>query len=125
MIRQQIHHTIEGGHYHDTCVYIGERLYSEQRPRVELWSPDRRDQFRFLEEWPGLPDMVVTKTEKHQIKRTYVIEFENNGNDKKIFVKTRQFKRYGITDVIVIPINPFINQHNWEELERQIEEWLP
>jgi hypothetical protein len=47
MIRQEIRHSIEGDFLHDLSVFIAERHYALQRPRVELWSPERRDTFRF------------------------------------------------------------------------------
>ena len=125
MIRQEIRHSIEGDFLHDMSVFIAERVYSLQRPRVELWSPERRDTFRYLEEYPGLPDLVVTKNDGCRTKHTYVIEFESKKNQKAIERKGRQFKRYGITDVIVVPLYDFEKKNNLSELAKQIEEWLP
>lgn len=125
MIRQEIRHSIEGDFLHDLSVFIAERHYALQRPRVELWSPDRRDTFRYLEEYPGLPDMVVTKNDGCRTTHTYVVEFETKNNQKAVERKHRQFKRYGITDVIIIPLFKFKDAENIKALEAQIVEWLP
>lgn len=125
MIRQEIRHSIEGDFLHDLSVFIAERHYALQRPRVELWSPERRDTFRFLEEYPGLPDLVVTKNDGCRTKHTYVVEFETKDNQKAVERKHRQFKRYGITDVIIIPLFKFKNTDSLKSLEAQIVEWLP
>jgi len=125
MIRQEIRHSIEGNLLHDLSVFIAERHYSLQRPRVELWSPERRDTFRFLEEYPGLPDLVVTKNDGCRTKHTFVVEFETKDDQKAVERKHRQFKRYGITDVIIIPLFRFKDSQNLKSLETQIVEWLP
>ena len=125
MIRQMIQFFIEGNDYHNLCKWFAYLYYSKVVPKVVIWSPQAYDDFCKFEEWPGIPDMIVTKTEEHQVKRTYVIEFENSPTGQKQFLKQRQFKRYGIKDVIIVPINRFEKKSNWKEIQRQVEEWLP
>ena len=124
-LRTEIRFSLEGDDYHNLCKYMAYLYYSKVVPKVSIWSPQACDDFRFHEEWPGIPDMVVTKTEEHQVKRTYVLEFENSPSNQKILLKHRQFHRYGIKDVIVVPINRFQKKSNWKEVKRQVEEWLP
>jgi len=111
VIRQVIRFALEGGDYHNLCKHFAYAYYSCQGG-VRIWSPEACDDFRFHEQWPGVPDMVVTKTEEHQVKRTYVIEFENDSSKRKELLKRRQFQRYGIRDVIVIPISRFHKKSN-------------
>ena len=124
VIRKLIRFALEGDAYHNLCKHFAYAYYADQRG-VRIWSPEQCDSFRFYEEWPGLPDMVVTKTEEHQVKRTYVIEFENNPTNQKQFLKKRQFTRFGVKDVIIVRINKFQKKSDWEEVKRQVEEWLP
>ena len=125
MIRQQIHHALEGDKEHDLATYLAERHYALLRPRADLWSPDRRDTFRYLEEYPGLPDLVVTLNDGHREKHTYVVEFETRLVRKTVERKHRQFKRYGITDVIVVPLQKFKCRNNLKMFEQQVLEWMP
>jgi len=125
MIRTEIRFFIEGNDYHNLCKWFAYLYYSKVVPKVVIWSPQACDDFRKFEEWPGIPDMIVTKTEEHQVKMSYVIEFENSPTGQKLFLKQRQFKRYGIKDVIPVPINRFEKKSNWKEIQRQVEEWLP
>ena len=121
MIRQQIHHTLEGNHLHDTAVFLAERLLSERRqPSVRLWGSQARDDFRGHTDFPGLPDIVYTHDHY-----TYVIEMETHPSKKVYDKKLHQFFRCGITDVITIDLSKFKNVNNWKSLETQIEEWLP
>lgn len=101
-----------------------ERKYSFDKRPVKIWSPIQRDVFRDHEQWNGLPDMVVTITEQG-VERIYVIEFENSPTNQKIALKKRQFQRYGVKDVIVIPINRFQDKTDWVKIDSQLEEWLP
>jgi len=125
MIRSEIRFFIEGNDYHNLCKWFAYLYYSKVVPKVVIWSPQACDDFSKFEEWPGIPDMVVTKTEEHQVKMSYVIEFENSPTGQKQFLKQRQFKRYGIKDVIIVPINRFEKKSNWKEVQRQVEMWLP
>ena len=121
MIRQVVHHTLEGGHLHDLSVYLAERLLSERKnPAVRLWGPQARDDFRAHTDFPGLPDIVF-----RQGQFTYVIELETHPSKRAFNSKLQQFFRCGIKDVIVIPLDRFKNVNNWKSLEAQIEEWLP
>lgn len=121
MIRQQIHHTLEGNHYHDLCVFLAERLLSERRnPAVRLWGPQARDDFRGHTDFPGLPDIVF-----RQGDFTYVVEIETHPSKRSYDAKLQQFFRCGIKDVITIDLSKFKRISNWKSLEQQIEEWLP
>ncbi len=121
MIRQEIRHTLEGNHLHDTAVFLAERLLSERRnPMVKLWGPQARDDFRAYSDFPGLPDIVF-----RQGQFTYIIELETHPSKRTFNTKIHQFFRNGIKDVIVIPLDRFKNVNNWKSLEQQIEEWLP
>jgi hypothetical protein len=125
MIRTEIRFFIEGNDYHNLCKWFAYLYYARSKKKVSIWSPQACHDFMLFEQWPGIPDMVITKTEEHQVRRTYVLEFENQPSEQKKMLKQRQFKRYSVTDVIVVPINKFKNQDDWKEVQRQVEEWLP
>ncbi len=117
-------HAFEGGHLHDLCVFLCERLLLEREgpEKTKLWGPQARDDFRGYSDFPGLPDIVysIPKT-----KETYVIELETSPSNRVLERKQYQFYRNGITDVIVIPLDRFKAVSNWRKLEKQLEEWLP
>lgn len=124
MIRKIVVHAFEGGHLHDLCVFLCERLLYEREgaERVKLWSPQARDDFRSYSDFPGLPDIVYTTP---KTKETYVIELETSPSRRVLERKQYQFYRNGITDVIVVPLDGFKDVSDWRGLEKQLEEWLP
>lgn len=121
LIRATIKHCIEGDDVHDLAVYLAERMLKKRG--VDLWTPEKRNDFRMRGEYPGLPDIVYTVKEKHGVY-TYVVEVETRLTPKAMIEKIRQFKIPGITDVLFVNLRQVKDDKNWIEIEKVIRERL-